>query len=159
MKLYFLRHAHAVDGADESSDHARELTAEGVQAAETLAGLLERMKVRLDQIYSSPRVRARQTAEIVVERLKVPLAIREEVNFGFDVHAVTTLMHDQGNGGAIMFVGHEPTMSLTIGEITGGRVVMKKCGLARVDTYALNPLRGDLIWLIPPRVTAATIEE
>jgi hypothetical protein len=46
-------------------------------------------------------------------------------------------------------------MSDTVGELTGGQVVMKKGGLARVDIHSRAPLRGALVWLIAPRVFEA----
>jgi hypothetical protein len=40
-----------------------------------------------------------------------------------------------------------------VGELCGGDVVMKKGSFARVDIYApAAPLRGQLIWLIAPKV-------
>jgi hypothetical protein len=44
-------------------------------------------------------------------------------------------------------------MSLVVGELTGGNVLMKKGGMARVDVVtAMSPLRGQLAWLIAPKV-------
>jgi phosphohistidine phosphatase SixA len=53
-----------------------------------------------------------------------------------------------------MFVGHEPDFSTTIASLVGGRVAMKKGGLARVDIISSQPqpLLGELVWLIAPKV-------
>ena len=51
-----------------------------------------------------------------------------------------------------MFVGHEPDFSTTITSLVGGRVVMKKGGLARVDIISDQPLLGELVWLIAPKI-------
>ena len=51
-----------------------------------------------------------------------------------------------------MLVGHEPDFSQTIADLTGGgRVVVKKGSLARIDITATAVLGGDLVGLIPPR--------
>jgi phosphohistidine phosphatase SixA len=48
-------------------------------------------------------------------------------------------------------VGHEPDLSLTIAElIGGGRVDMKKGGLARVDVRGPGLDGGVLAWLLTP---------
>jgi hypothetical protein len=36
--------------------------------------------------------------------------------------------------------------------ISGGEIVMKKGGLARVDLFSRAPLRGALVWLFAPKV-------
>jgi phosphohistidine phosphatase len=52
-----------------------------------------------------------------------------------------------------MLVGHEPDFSLIISALTGGgKVILKKGGLARVDITATAPLQGDLVWLLPPKI-------
>src|SRR2546422_4969574 len=64
MRLYFLRHAEAVDG---TPDAARILSPKGRKQAAELARFLKQAGVVFDAAYSSPLVRARQTAEIVLE--------------------------------------------------------------------------------------------
>ena len=51
-----------------------------------------------------------------------------------------------------MFVGHEPDFSTTISSLVGGRVVMKRGGLARIDIVSPQPLLGELVWLIAPKI-------
>ena len=52
-----------------------------------------------------------------------------------------------------MLVGHEPTMSATIGRIIGdAQVELKKGALAGVALSDASATRGTLICLIPPKV-------
>lgn len=148
-RLYFLRHAHAIDHSIKA-DHDRELTDEGIQAAKLAAKIFAALEKSPVTIFSSPRVRAFQTAEFVAKEIGVKVNVVEEVNYGFDSAAVTKLM--QRAAGTLMFVGHEPYMSETIGAITGGSVEMKRAGLARVDLVSHDPLRGMLVWLLAPKV-------
>src|SRR6266540_153796 len=64
MKLYFLRHADALEGAD---DAARPLSPQGRKEAQEVGRFLKRAGIEFDSAYSSPLVRARQTAEIVLD--------------------------------------------------------------------------------------------
>jgi hypothetical protein len=35
--------------------------------------------------------------------------------------------------------------------IGGGKVILKKGSLTRVDITTTDPLQGDLVWLLPPK--------
>lgn len=153
MKLYFLRHAHAEDFAN--SDHERRLTEQGIEAAHNAANTLKKLDIAPLKIFSSPRVRALETAKIVGKALETAVEVNEAVNFTFDVTAVSQLIEQTNRQFDLMFVGHEPTMSITIESISGAQIQMKKSGLARIDVMSYTPLRGDLIWLIAPRVFGA----
>jgi len=152
MKLYFVRHSIAEDGND-IQDFDRKLTKEGSDQMRIAAKGMAALKIAPVRIYSSPRVRARQTADIVAETLGLKVEVREEVNFDFNILAIETLIADLSDSEDVMFVGHEPSFSETVGTlIGGGKVVMKKGGLSRVDVYSRKPLRGALIWMIAPKV-------
>lgn len=151
MKLYFLRHAEAVDSA--ASDHDRQLTPRGSARTATAAQVMVKLDIRPMIIYASPRVRARQTAEIVAEALGVSVTVDDAVNFNFSAAAAESLLRGLSDGDDVMFVGHEPSMSSALRQITGADVVMKKGGLARVDVNVpAAPLQGQLVWLIAPKV-------
>ncbi len=154
MQLFFLRHADADPNEDGSiSDEKRQLTEKGLKQARQLARMLKTWEVAPTRLYSSPLMRAKQTADIVAEAVKVSVAVRRELAPGFDAEAVNILTRDMHGDASVMFVGHEPDFSAIIGQlIGGGRVVMKKCGLARLDIIDTNPLRCELAWMIPPKV-------
>jgi phosphohistidine phosphatase len=65
------------------------------------------------------------------------------------VRSLTAALPDDAN---VMFVGHEPTFSMVVRELTGAFIDMKKGGLARVDLETRQAMRGSLVWLIAPRV-------
>ena len=64
MKLYFLRHAEALDGKD---DAGRPLSPHGKKEAREVGRFLKGAGIEFDAAYSSPLVRAKQTAKIVLE--------------------------------------------------------------------------------------------
>jgi phosphohistidine phosphatase len=154
MRLYFLRHGIAEERSLNHSDAQRALTPEGIAKTEDLARRLADFEVQPTLIYSSPLVRARQTAEIVAKHGGFPLEVSELVASGrFDSHAVQELIDEHDPDDEIMFVGHEPDFSETVSDIIGGgNITMKKGGIARVDLYRQDPLRGTLAWLLAPRL-------
>jgi phosphohistidine phosphatase len=151
MRLYLLRHGHAED-TSTGSDHDRALTTEGIARLNTAAKVMRRLGIKPAVIFSSPRVRALQTAEIVADALGAEIRIREEVNFGFDTQAVRKLIHDLNDSDEVMFVGHEPSFSMTVRRLTGADIEMKKGGLARIDLTDRHTPSGVLVWLLAPAV-------
>ncbi len=157
MECYFLRHGPAVDPARwPGDDYDRPLTPQGRQRIAREAGAIAALSLELEAIVTSPLVRAQQTASIVAGKLKIPERLVEDARLGsgFDREALEEMLAERPNAGAILLVGHEPTMSATIGAVVGGaQLVFKKGGLACV-TFAStgSPLTGELLWLIPPKV-------
>jgi phosphohistidine phosphatase len=158
MRLYFVRHGHAEDAqAPAYDDAARALTPEGIARIAAAGVALNRLHVKPAQLYSSPRVRARQTAELLAKAMGVSVTQQEAVNFGFSPKQVESLIAESAQEDEIMFVGHEPDMSMTIAALIGGdgEIIMKKGSIARVDVIARTPLRGALVWLLAPHVLDA----
>lgn len=155
MKLYFLRHGIAVDSADwNGSEFDRPLTEDGRERMQREAKTLAKLDVCPDVILTSPLVRARQTAEIAAEALGCKnLENDDRLANGFDERAVAAIGAERRDARAIMLVGHEPTMSATIGALVGGaRIDLKKGGLALVELADVSGLSGELVWLIVPKV-------
>jgi phosphohistidine phosphatase len=155
MLCYFLRHGPAADAATYSgSDFDRPLTPDGSKRIAREAKALADLKPEIDAIVSSPLVRARQTAEIVAKELGLrdALHLDERVGLGFSAAQLEAVLRDYPTA-QVMLVGHEPSMSLTVGElIGGGDVDFKKGALACVELTRESPLRGRLLWLAPPKL-------
>ena len=68
MKLYLMRHGHAVE---KFTDAQRPLSERGrAEAAESAESAVKRHDISIKTIYHSPKLRARQTAEILAEFIK-----------------------------------------------------------------------------------------
>ncbi|MBV8425243.1 MAG: phosphohistidine phosphatase SixA [Candidatus Eremiobacteraeota bacterium] len=156
MRLYFLRHGQAGERDDwHGDDFDRPLTTDGIKRMEREADTMAELDLELDAIVTSPLVRARQTAEIVAKRLKLRKTLVEDGDLGleFDVSRLQRIVEKFPKANAIMLVGHDPTMSRTIGQLIGGaRIDFKKGALACVDLTNDSAPAGELVWLIPPRV-------
>ncbi len=156
MKLYFLRHGLAGDKSEWKGDDAqRPLTDEGTEKMERAAATLAQWDLNLDLIVTSPYLRACQTAEIVARKLKLldHLAEDDRLSYGFDIQKLAKIVASCPQVDAMMFVGHEPDFSETIScLIGGGHVEVKKGGLACVDLPNPKVMKGELLWLVPPKL-------
>ena len=65
-ELYLVRHAIAAERGDEwPDDTKRPLTERGISRFKEAVGGLKRLDVAIDEIFTSPLVRARQTADLL----------------------------------------------------------------------------------------------
>lgn len=149
MRYYFVRHGIAADLAP--SDFARELTPRGRRRVGRAAKVMKALGITPACIYASPRIRARQTADIIAAELGMAAVLAKEVDFGFDIAAVKNLSRRLPAESDVMFVGHNPDMSLIVHQLTGANVSMKKGGLARIDVIHHQAQHGELVWLIAPK--------
>lgn len=151
MKLYFLRHGQANWEHWERPDEERPLTKKGRKDVEEVARALKELKIRPREILASPLPRALETAQIVAEKLDVECITSPHLAPGFGLHSLRQLLTDYPDRD-LLFVGHEPDFSLALAQLTGGTVRMAKAGLARVDIENAEDLRGELVWLVPPKL-------
>jgi phosphohistidine phosphatase len=158
IELYLLRHAHAGDpDAWDGPDDARPLSPKGRAQAERVGAWLARLDFRPVAIVSSPKLRARETAELVAAALgrqAPPVGLDERLAEPFDLAMLGSLLDDLGRPGRVVLVGHDPDFSDMLIELTGATSLsMKKGALARVDLdgpEAIEAGTGALRWLIPP---------
>jgi phosphohistidine phosphatase len=157
-QLWLLRHAEAEPhGTREDSE--RRLTERGEQQAGAAGVALGRLGASFDAVLFSPKVRARQTAELAAqawpEEQRERLAGHEPLASGFDAAQALDAMAGLDGEGSLLLVGHEPDLSRVIGELTGASVDLKKGGLAAVR---LEGSRGELLVLMRPRELALIAE-
>jgi phosphohistidine phosphatase len=156
MRCYFLRHGIAVDPeAWQGGDFDRPLTREGRERMEREAKTIAKLSLGIECIVTSPLLRAKQTAQILAQRLDMRDEIVEDARLGgsFDVERLREILGAHAGIKTIVLVGHEPSMSATIGRAIGGASVeLKKAALAGVDLPGPHSTSGTLVCLIPPKV-------
>jgi len=155
VQLYFFRHGVAEKRSEwKDDDDLRPLTDDGRTAIVRSAVMLTRLGVAPEVILTSPLVRARQSAEIVGEALGVADKVVDDLRLahGFGRKQLAAILADHPKAESVMVVGHEPEFSATIGELTGARVACKKGSLALVEVSDRASLRGQLVWLLQPKV-------
>jgi phosphohistidine phosphatase len=139
--LWLLRHGDAADGRP---DDQRPLTDRGVRQSEAVGYALARLGIQIDACLTSPKLRARQTAQLASEQLGIePTVERRLAGEPFDPYDLIA-----GLGENVLLVGHDPSFSHTLHDLTGVQARMKKGGLAGVQ-------KGELIVLLGPRELAA----
>jgi phosphohistidine phosphatase len=152
MKLYLLRHGTASDVAP--SDAARELTREGEEEAQIAGSALAELGVKPSHILSSPLVRARQTAEIAAQALKVHREVEsvDELANGTTTPALLKALKSRSSADEILLVGHMPSLSEHLAALIGSKspqgLPLGKGSVACVDMDELRPGRGQLRWLL-----------
>jgi phosphohistidine phosphatase len=106
---------------------------------------LARLGVEFDACETSPKVRARDTARLACEALNVEPSEVTVLADGFEAGDALDLLagHDR-----LLVVGHEPTFSQVVHDLTGARVDLKKGGVAAVEVSGRS---GELILLLRPR--------
>lgn len=116
---------------------------------------LRRLGPAFDGVLFSPRIRARQTAELAAEawsaRQRSRLEAYEPLAGGFDAAQALEAIREAPGDGRLLVVGHEPDMSRVVGELTGARADVKKGGVAVVR---LEGAGGELVALLRPRELA-----
>ena len=156
-ELYLIRHADAGDPeAWTGSDDVRPLSGKGEKQAKRLGRFLAELGFRPDAVITSPKTRARQTAEIVADSLGVEIAIDERLAGGVDVVAIEAILFDAGEPERPVLVGHDPDLSELTSWIAGaGSIALKKGALVRIDTVRpISESSGTLRWLVPPDLLA-----
>jgi phosphohistidine phosphatase len=154
MRCYFLRHGIAVEPeAWSGSDFDRPLTREGRERMEREAKAIDELSLDLDCIVTSPLLRAKQTAELVKARLgAVKLVEDQRLANGFNLERLGEILSSHHDADSIMLVGHEPTMSATVGRAIGkASVELKKAALAGLEIGDRGSPSGTLLCLIPPK--------
>lgn len=133
--IWLLRHAEAADG---SPDAERELTEKGERQARNAGLALKELGVKPEVCFTSPKVRAADTARLACEPLGVEYRLEPKLAGGpFDPEALAAGLED------VLLVGHDPDFSMAVHDATGAQVRMKKGGLAAIET-------GELLVLLRP---------
>ncbi len=155
MELYLVRHGVAANRSEwQGNDADRPLTQEGREEMQRVAAAIAKLGLAFDAILTSPYVRTTETAEIIAKKLGMTdkLATDDRLEYGFGRKKLRKILSDHDSAQALMLVGHEPDFSILIGKLTGGRVVLDKGGLALVTLPDTATLKGELSWLLPPKV-------
>src|SRR5436305_7534540 len=138
--LWLLRHAEAVDGFP---DDERRLTEQGTRRAAAAGRALSVLGTHVEACLSSPKLRALQTAQLACEPLGLTVTPEPALaGEPFDVHALTAGLGD------VLLVGHDPSFSMTLHDMTGAQARIRKGGIAGVS-------KGELVTLLRPIELAA----
>jgi phosphohistidine phosphatase len=132
--IWLLRHGDAEDGEDKP-DAERDLTEKGEHQSRAAGQALKKLGVEIDVCLTSPKLRAKRTAELACAALDCPVEEDARLKGGdFDPLELAP------GRGEVMLVGHEPDFSQAVALATGSRVKLKKGGIAAIDDHVLHVL-------------------
>ena len=146
-QLWMLRHGEAVPH-DSKPDDERELTPRGRRQAETAGAALAAISEEFAACYSSPKVRALETAELACASLNIEPIVESSLADGFSRVDALALLDAHDDEASVLVVGHEPAFSQVVYDFTGGRVDFKKGGVAALKATRAS---GELLLLARPK--------
>ncbi|WP_373524813.1 phosphohistidine phosphatase SixA [Nostoc sp.] len=161
MELYLIRHGIAEDKGLGIKDEERSLTKEGRQKTEQVAHKFVKLGLNFDLIVTSPLVRARQTAEILIAE-KLSSQLEESSHLAPDGQISSWLKdwlepRNYSQNTQLALVGHEPELTnwaeiLLWGEVKGS-LVLKKAGMIGIKLPETGSPLGcsQMFWLTPPK--------
>jgi phosphohistidine phosphatase len=153
MLLDLLRHADAGDPmAWDGPDAARPLSDKGRKQARRLGEHLAGLGYRPDAVFTSPKLRAAETAEIIAKLVGAKVRVDDRLAGGLDIETVDAIVDDAGHPERVVLVGHDPDFSDLLSELCrSAGVTMRKGALAHIEIdRPLEAGAGTLRWLIPP---------
>ncbi|QEC47176.1 phosphohistidine phosphatase [Baekduia soli] len=147
-QLWLLRHGEA-EPHDARPDPERRLTPRGEQQSRAAGAGLAALEMTFQAVYTSPKVRARDTALMACAELGVQPVEHAALAEGFDVGEAHALLLAHGPHARVLVVGHNPDFAQVVADLTGAAIDVKKGGVAGVRLAGAT--RGTLIALLRPR--------
>ena len=146
-----MRHGPAAQSSPDGTDRTRPLTDKGRdQTAAAMRGL-RRLGVQPVAIFSSPLLRATQTAEIVAHELSAELTIADDLAAGATPDAI--IRAAKKPKGDILLVGHDPDFSAAVSYLLTGdtrtAIDFARSGVVAIE-FEAAPRRagGTLLWYL-----------
>jgi len=153
MEIYLMQHGEAYA---EIQDPERSLTPQGEDQIHSSGKALKKLGVEVDLIVSSPKRRARQTAEIIAGELGYSRAIEvtetlEPLAPSEEAIAYVGRFLDRRR---VLLAGHLPSLGEIAANLMseGGHVSIhfEMGGVCRIDVEGFPTHAGGLRWVIPP---------
>ena len=154
MKLYLVRHGKAEDTADDSGE--RPLSDRGMADIEAQAKFLGDAGIKVEQVFHSGKLRARQTAEILAARIAPGIPLMAMNNLA-PMDAPDALIAALGDWSVdTMVCGHNPFMERIVALLLSGNedaaAVLVKAGTVMCFEN-MGPGNWIMNWMVVPKLT------
>ena len=160
MNLFLVRHTEAIDYETESvrNDEYRFITPKGRKIACGVFKSLKEEFSEIDKIFTSPYIRAVQTAEILASatKYKNDIEVANELLPSGSAGMLQQLLKRNSIFNSVVLVGHEPMMSMLVEVFTNKKrfeLSFKKAGVCFIK-YDLETGQGILEWFFNPSLMA-----
>jgi phosphohistidine phosphatase len=162
MELYLIRHGLAGDRdpIKYPNDDDRPLTDKGREKTKAVARCLFQKQLRFDLLLTSPLVRARQTAEIVLkeglcDRIEEFASLAPDGDLQTWVNWYSKSQYNQENS-CIALVGHQPDLGNWAECLIWGssqeKIILKKAGVVGLFLPEDSPIaKSELFLLTSPK--------
>jgi phosphohistidine phosphatase len=146
VNIFILRHGIAVERRTPGfkNDFKRPLTSKGERQLRKTAVAMQKMGLRFDLLLSSPYERAKRTAEIIADKLKLKKLLKFSDNLTSEGNAkklIRQLNELKPVPDNVLLVGHEPYLSELISTLTTGDMKLEmdfeKGGLCKLKVEKL----------------------
>jgi len=141
----------------EDRDPERSLTPEGEDQIHSSGRALKKLGVDVDLIVSSPKKRARQTAEIVAGELgysKEAIEVTETLEPLAPSDDAVAYLRRFGDRRKVLLAGHLPSLAEIASNLMSGgahvSIHFEMGGLCRIDVEEFSTHTGDLRWMLTP---------
>ncbi|MCI0642369.1 MAG: phosphohistidine phosphatase SixA [Gemmataceae bacterium] len=158
MDLYLIRHADALALGEHgvNTDAERPLSEQGESQARQVAKALQKRGIVLDKLLTSPLVRARQTADLMLRSWNgtaPELVVCDDLVPDAKPRKLARFLRKAG-GEKIGLVGHLPHIAIMAAWLIGykkAQIELAKAGVAHVAcANGLKKGMGSLEWLVTP---------
>jgi phosphohistidine phosphatase len=156
LDLYLIRHAEAFPEGEQgiTNDFDRPLTEKGKGQARRIAAALKKRGVRLELLATSPLVRAKETADLLMQggdAVAPELEVCDHLAPGGKRKKLASFLIATARN-AIGLVGHQPDLGDLAAWLIGSReanLAIGKGGVACINsTDAPGKGSGKLLWLV-----------
>ena len=157
--ILLFRHGKSNWKAQYNDDHDRPLSKRGVKAAKLMGKYVFQIKQVPDKIISSTALRAKTTAELAVKygNWNSDFSLDSDI-YHCSLETLQTIVANQDPYiNYICLVGHQPTFSFFLNEITGENLLaFPTASMAKIN-FPINkwkdigPRKGVLSWFKRPR--------
>ncbi len=111
MKIYLIRHTHSPQSIRGQPDSHRWLSREGRATASAVGNRLQREGVAFDAVFTSPLVRAVQTAELLSASIGYTGVIESTASLAPGCAPQPAAKQLVSGADTVAAIGHEPTIS------------------------------------------------
>jgi phosphohistidine phosphatase len=152
MKIYLIRHSFAENSYPDSE---RRLSNKGQTALMNSIDLWKKYEIKFDAVFSSPLLRAAQTAEIIKREFNIRNGVYTDKIFmpGSSTSAVIELLNNS-EFESIAVIGHQPDLSyhiMSFVSVNGLNIKISPATLAEIIfTGRIRIGSGSLGKLLPP---------
>jgi phosphohistidine phosphatase SixA len=146
MKIFILRHGMT---AESDADERRILSDKGVKEVEDVVNLRRKDLQNVQQIYSSPHIRVKQTLEIAARVLGLEQAVIESkyLTTGSRLNEIVRFVGELGFvEGDILVSSHQSCTSILVLWLTGEDVLIPNGSLLAIEIDEPEQGAGTILW-------------